>query len=214
MSISIKPTHSNSNDFGQEIEEYLLASPTKQIPASKKKKLISKVLAMIAKFVQAIRAGGVNAVTARRRLLDVIAIIISLGLDASAIIQSALMEAKCIFEICFQESIDISTILGISILDSVSPSSLMFITVEELKSINPEAVINVTQPSIVNTILMQSKIKASKASASKGNTSSSTAAEQKKVANPSKVNFMQGDDVAAIMNLPYYQEDKKKKVLH
>ena len=109
-----------------------------------KKKQVKYVYALIAHFIRKIRTGTISAFQAKQSLAYIIAMIISLGLGSNILIIRALSEAQYLFQKYFPEETDICQALGQPLIDlstNTDPSSLLFLTTEEL-GIKPELEIN------------------------------------------------------------------------
>ncbi|MFC1596274.1 hypothetical protein ACFL4D_03225, partial [Candidatus Margulisiibacteriota bacterium] len=165
-------------------------------PKKKREKQIAQVLAMILNFVNRVRAGGWSAATAKRKLLNIIAMVISLGLGSVGIIIRALTEAKYLFEKCFKDHINIAEILGVSLgsLDNITdPNSLLFLTMEELGHALPESAMGISKKtSMIDTILLQSRIRAREKSRNNLNIEQAPPASKY---SPVKVNIRKGQQV-------------------
>ena len=226
MERNIAPIEALSAELNRFAEESLLLD---QVDArsslDKKDQQVSKVLAMISHFISALRAGGLSPVTAKRELLKIIAVAIGLGLDSIPTILRALTEAKYVYKLSFKADLDLASILGLETkkLDQfVDPNSLMFLTTEDLKQLDPQArlreisIAPKEEYSMINMMLMQSKIKAETTKELKPRKAIINEAAPKKAVIPKKhlVNFVADGEKAASMIMPYFLEKKKKRTLH
>jgi len=210
-------------ELSQAIEENLLIEHAERTPgAGKRDKLIAQVLSLISHFIQVLRAGGLTAVTARRKLLNIIAIVISLGLDTVGVIVRALTEATFLFERIFGESLDLGAILGVKIepLESVTdPNSLLFLTLEEIRPAHTDSGIAPAPTpaqqgySIVDTILMSSRIKGLAQNPLK-EAGSSLSTGKKPVLPQERINIVRDTEQAGQLYLPHFLQKKKGRTLH
>ena len=198
-------------------EENLLAEPLGKLHnIDNQERVVAHVLALLAQFARAIRCGSFpSATSARRQLLNILAVVVGLGLDFVGVIMRALAEVSLMLTLYFDETVNLASILGVE-LDSLEqvndPNTLLFLTYDELKQIHSGQKGPVKSEAkdhfIVDAILMQSKLRIT------------NDAGVKKLANalyktkpPSRVNFVQQDnEQAGIMNLPYFLD--KKRTLH
>lgn len=206
------------NELSLLAERNLLSQPIEYLTnAESKERLVAHVLALLAQFTSAIRAGSYSSVSAsRRQLLNIIAVIIGLGLDFVGVILRALVEVSMLFTLYSKESVDLCSILGLdaeSIGQVSDPNTLLLLTYEELKLINSGQEIpkkNKTDKDyfLVDTILMQSKLRLTNDPGIKKLANSNKAGSS-----PRQVNFLQKDERLNVLNMPFFIE-KKKKTLH
>ena len=225
MKVNTENIFPGREEINQLIESHVCASEVSSTEWSdhRKKKLVTQVLAMIARFVSMVRSGQLSPMVARRRLLDLLAMVIGLGLEGIPMIMQGLIEAKLAFSLYCHEDFSLAMILGAESEPSLMTDqilSLLFLTKSELQQLFP----------------FPEKPLAMSLSASEGNTFlqslssqppagiealSSTQATIKQMSlkdrytkyNRHQVNHLQDSDIVA-RNIPALLERKKKRIIH